>query len=145
MIGLRISEVKGLFFDRQAVLTPAAKAKRRALTRFGGYVRRVSRNSIRKVGKSGATAKPGQPPKSRTGLLKQHIYFVYDKAKDSVIIGPAALSGRREQSRLATEVLEVGGTVVRDGQTYVFAKHPYMQPAFEKTLPRAAEMFKGTM
>lgn len=145
MIGLRISDAKGLFFDKQAVLTPAAKAKRRALTKFGAYVRRVSRNSIRKVGKKGAAAKPGQPPKSRTGLLKQHIYFVYDKANDSVIIGPAALSGRRDQSRPATEVLEVGGTVTRDGEAYVFAKHPYMKPAYEKTLPKAAAMFKGSM
>ena len=145
MIGIRISDAKSLFFDRGAVLSPMAKAKRRALSRFGAFVRRASRSSIRKVGKNGAPAKPGQPPKSRTGLLKQHIYFLYDAKNDSVIIGPAALSGTVSQSRLATETLEVGGSVTRDGQIYVYAKHPYMKPAYEKTLPKAAEMFKGSL
>lgn len=143
MIGMKISDAKGLFFDKNAVLTPTEKAKRKALSKFGAYVRSGSRRSIRKVGKSGAPAKPGQPPKSRTGLLKRFIFFVYDKQNDSVIIGPAALNGTKEQNRLATEVMEIGGSVTRDGKRYVYAKHPYMEPAFQKELPKAAAMFSG--
>lgn len=143
MIGFTISDSKGLFFDRQAVLKPADRARRKALSKFGAYVRNTSRRSIRKVGKNGKPANPGQPPKSRTGLLKNHIYFLYDKQADSVIIGPAALNGRRQQTRVATDVLEIGGSVTRDGQQFVYAKHPYMQPAFNQQLPKAAAMFRG--
>lgn len=143
MIGVKISDAKGLFFDRQSVLAPAQRAKQKALSKFGAFVRRDARRSIRKVGKKGNPAKPGQPPKSRTGLLKNHIYFLYDKQADSVIIGPAALNGRRQQTRVATDVLEIGGSVTRDGQQFVYAKHPYMQPAFNQQLPKAAAMFRG--
>lgn len=141
MIGF---EIKKLFFDRQAVISKVDAATRRVLSKFGAFVRRSAKSSIRKRKKP---APPGQPPSSHTGLLKKFIFFGYDADRRSVVIGPTRLNqkGRGE----APPLLEYGGkaTLVRRGKKkYVtYQARPYMGPAFEKEKPQLPAMWRGSI
>ena len=104
MLGVQIGPAKSLFFDRPAVRNAVDRAQRRVLSRFGAYVRRGARSSIRKRKRP---APPGSPPSDHTGRLKRNIFFVYEPVKSSVVIGPARLSGSTD----APETLEHGGVV----------------------------------
>ena len=107
MIGF---EIKQLFFDRQAVISRVDPATRKVLSKFGAFVRRTAKGSIRN---RKAAAPPGSPPSSHTGLLKKFIFFGYDPQRESVVIGPTRLD-RRGQGE-APSLLEHGGqtTLVR--------------------------------
>ena len=141
MIGF---EIKRMFFDRQAVISKVDAATRRVLSKFGAFVRRSAKSSIRKRKKA---APPGQPPSSHTGLLKKFIFFGYDADRRSVVIGPTRLNqkGRGE----APPLLEYGGkaTLVRRGKKkYVtYQARPYMGPAFEKEKPQLPAMWRGSI
>ena len=141
MIGF---EIKRMFFDRQAVVSKVDAATRRVLSRFGAFVRRSAKSSIRKRKKA---APPGQPPSSHTGLLKKFIFFGYDAARQSVVIGPTRLNqkGRGE----APPLLEYGGkaTLVRRGKKkrVTYQARPYMGPAFEKEKPQLPAMWRGSV
>jgi len=141
MIGF---DIKRMFFDRQAVISKVDAATRRVLSRFGAFVRRSAKSSIRKRKKP---APPGQPPSSHTGLLKKFIFFGYDADRRSVVIGPTRLNqkGRGE----APPLLEYGGkaTLVRRGKKkhVTYQARPYMGPAFEKEKPQLPAMWRGSI
>jgi len=141
MIGF---DIKRMFFDRQAVISKVEAATRRVLSRFGAFVRRSAKSSIRKRKKP---APPGQPPSSHTGLLKKFIFFGYDADRRSVVIGPTRLNqkGRGE----APPLLEYGGkaTLVRRGKKkrVTYQARPYMGPAFEKEKPQLPAMWRGSV
>lgn len=121
---------KEMFFDRQAVIRAADRGTRRALSRFGAFVRTSARHSIRK---RKAVSEPGQPPSSHVGLLRKLIYFGYDAARRSVVIGPTPLHGTAEVPPL----LEYGGKARRPDRrggrvTAVYRPRPFMGPAFER-------------
>lgn len=88
MIGFRINQAKTFFFDKP-ILSAFDKATVKNLSKFGAFVRRTAKGLIRKVGKKGKPSAPGNPPKSRTGILKEFLYFAFDPSKGSVVIGPA--------------------------------------------------------
>jgi len=127
MLGL---DVKQFFFDRQAIVAKVDAATRSVLSKFGAFVRRTARGSIRS---RKAPAAPGSAPSSHTGLLKRLIFFGYDPARQSVVIGPAPLRSTVE----APPLLEYGGTARRKGRngktkSATYQARPYMGPAFEK-------------
>jgi len=137
-------EIKQLFFDSPKVVRAVDSTTRRVLSKFGAFVRRTARSSIRKRKR---ISEPGSPPSSHSGLLKKFIFFGYDPAKRSVVIGPERLSqsGRGE----APHLLEYGGTgtVERRGKrrrAKVRAR-PFMGPAFEKEEPKLAAMWRDSI
>ena len=141
MIGFEITR---LFFDKKAVTRRVDRTTRRVLSRFGAFVRRTARSSIRKRKR---TSEPGKPPSSHTGLLKKFIFFGYDPRRDSVVIGPVRLSqkGRGE----APSLLEYGGNtrVEHRGQrkrARVRAR-PFMGPAFEQEQPKLPAMWRDSI
>lgn len=134
-----IETTKKFFFDRAAVERAVDNGTRRALSRFGSFVRQRARTSIRK---RKATSKPGSPPSSHEGSLRRLILFAYDPSRKSVVIG--ATPFKRGE---APALLEYGGTVTRkgrDGNLRVlhYRPRPFMAPAFKAELPKAALMFK---
>ncbi len=147
MIGLKIDKAKGMFFDSPKVMRAVDKATRRVLSKFGAYVRRGAKSSIRKRKKASA---PGSPPSSHTGLLKQFIYFGYDPAARSVVIGPARLN---KTSGTAPAALEYGGssstTTIRRGKRVRLpskvAARPFMHPALNKELPKLPAMWRNSV
>lgn len=133
-------DIKRLFFDRKAVISKVDAATRKVLSKFGAFVRRTARGSIRSRRKP---APPGAPPSSHTGLLKKFIFFGYDPAQRSVVIGPARLGGRGYGE--APSILEYGGqtTIVSHGKRKkaTYRARPYMVPAFEKEKPKLPAMW----
>ena len=143
-----ISQFKNVFFDRDKVLKSLDKAVGKNMKKFGAYVRRSARSSIRNKKKS---SPPGKPPRNVTGKLKDFIFFGYDQSKKTVIIGPA---GFEDKPNRPPELLEHGGIVVRPkrrrgkGQeqiTYTYGGNPFMVPARDKELPKFMESMKDSM
>ena len=141
MIGMKF---KRMFFTSKAVLSATDRATRRVLSKFGAYVRRTAKSSIRK---RKAISAPGKPPSSHTGLLKRFILFGYDPAKRSVVIGPLRLTrgGRGDAPR----ALEEGGTsrMVRRGRKkrLKIKARPFMGPAMEKEKPKLPQMWRDSV
>jgi hypothetical protein len=69
------------------VLKKAKAASLRNLGQAGAYIRGIAKRSI-KV--SPEPSEPGKPPHTRKGRLKRGILFAVEKARQSVVIGPAA-------------------------------------------------------
>jgi hypothetical protein len=140
-------EIKRLFFDRRAVHRSADRATRRVLSRFGAFVRRTAKSSIRKRKRPSA---PGKPPSSHTGLLKRFIFFGYEPNRRSVVIGPARLNQKIGD---APHALEHGGvsTVVeglrgkRRKRRVRIAARPFMGPAFEKERPGLPALWRDSI
>ena len=142
MIGYRLSQAKGLFFDRAKVTGAVDKGTRRVLSKFGAFVRRSAKSSIRKRKR---VSEPGKPPSSHTGLLKRHIYFLYSPERRSVIIGPVLLNSKSD----APYLLEHGDTVTRKRRgkrvRMNYRARPFMRPAFEKEQLQLPELWKDSV
>ena len=141
MIGMKF---KRMFFTSKAVLSATDRATRRVLSRFGAYVRRAAKSSIRK---RKAISAPGKPPSSHTGLLKRFILFGYDPTRRSVVIGPLRLT--RGNRCDAPRALEEGGTarMVRRGRKkrMTIKARPFMGPAMEKEKPKLPHMWRDSV
>ena len=142
MIGLKLPQAKGLFFDRAAVTGSVDKATRKVLSKFGAFVRQSARTSIRK---RKATSEPEQPPSSHTGLLKRNIFFVFSPETRSVVIGPILLNKGTDAPR----ILEHGETVVRRRRNrrvrIKYERRPYMGPAFEKEQSQLPALWRNSV
>ena len=143
MIGVRLSQAKRLFFDRQKVLSKVSRAERRVLSRFGACVRQEARQRIRRRKR---VSRPDESPTNQTGLLKRHIYFVFDPDCRSVVIGPARMTTGSE----APATLEYGGQAVvatSAGQPVRVAieERPYMGPAFRQELPKVPALWRDSV
>lgn len=153
-----ISQFKRTFFDARRVTDPAERVIKTKLSRFGAFTRRTAKTSIKKAPKvdaSGkikrgrkkkgveyrdAVSKPGDPPFGHgQQLYKKFIYFGYDAAKQTVIIGPALF--KRQGPYIVPEIIEKGGDVliVRPGRRprpARFRARPAMQLAHDAELPK---------
>lgn len=142
MIGMTIDQAKGMFFDRKVVTNAVDRAERRVLSRFGAFVRRGARSSIRKRKR---VAEAGMPPSSHTGLLKRNIFFLYEPHHSSVVIGPTLLGTGTHAPRL----LEHGGAVTRRRKKrrvrMTYQPRPFMGPAFEKEEPKLPQMWRDSV
>lgn len=141
-MGFDFAKVRSAFFDSPAVLAKVAAGKRRGLSKFGAFVRRRSRSSIRK---RKASSPPGQPPSSHAGQLRL-IFFAWDQSAESVVVGPVSTEGGGR----APQLLEFGGTATRrrrDGRSRQlhYAGNPFMAPALDAELPKFASQFKGML
>ena len=167
MIDMRLKSFQKMFFPSKAIPRRVDAASRKVLSKFGAFVRRTARSSIRK--RKGAS-KPGQPPSSHTGLLKKFIWFGYEPKKRSVVIGPARLASRNSGApeileyggmhKLKTDmILRVGGPgrdnkgrftlgqrkKVRKGKKLRIAARPFMGPAMEKEKPQLPSMWANSV
>lgn len=143
MVSMRVT---GLFFDAPAVQRAMDKSKRQALSKAGAFIRRTAKTSIR-AGKT--VSKPGHPPHSHAGHLRRLLFFAYDLATASVVIGPA-----RFKEAEAPNLLEKGGTVTRKISNargrrrrvrMVYRARPFMGPAMEKELPNLPKRWHNTI
>lgn len=135
--GVDFKTAKANFVDRKAVLSYVEKKQKRALSKFGAFVRATARQSIRKRKKA---SRPGQPPTNQTGLLKKFIFYFYDEREGSVVVGPVKLKRNPD----ALEALEFGGRFDRSigrgsgrkRRRVLYKARPFMQPAYEKEKPQ---------
>jgi len=155
MISLKM---KSCFFDRASVKYRVDRRSRQVLAKFGAFVRRTAKQSIRKRKRS---SMPYRPPSSHTGLLRRFIWFAYDRQRQSVVIGPVRLSERNRGA--APEALEYGGTArvehrdrgnKRRFQTALrkqtttttrIQPRPFMNPAFEQEKKRLPSLWRDSI
>jgi hypothetical protein len=151
MIGYGVNEAKKLFFDRPKIMDAATKATRKVLSKFGAFVMTSARQSIRNT--KGPSA-PGQPPHSRTGLLKKFLFFGYDPARASVVIGPVKLTkDLSPDGKTIPQLLEEGGKAAfhtkfaknRRARAYTLAPRPFMGPALKVNLPQLPDMWRDSI
>lgn len=143
-VGMSLKSAQAGFFDRKTVIRAADRATGKVLSRFGAFVRRAARSSIRR---RSTVSRPGQPPTSWTGLLRRFLFFSYEPQKRSVVIGPARL---RRSDGEAPPLLEHGGTVARRRRGAArrvlrYRARPYMGPAFEKEKPKLPQMWRDSV
>lgn len=142
-IGFRIQQAKGLFFDRQKVQSAVSRAERRVLSQFGAHVRQDAKQRIRRRKRP---SRAGESPTNQTGLLKRHIYFVFDPDRRSVVIGPVLLN----RSTGAPATLEHGGETTietrrREAVRVTITPRPYMGPAFQQELPKLPALWRDSV
>jgi hypothetical protein len=130
------------FFDRAAVRSAVDAATRRVFSKFGAFVRQRARTSIRR---RKGSSRPGSPPHSHVGLLKRFIFFAFDPARKSVVVGPTLIRSESEAPRL----LEHGGEFVDedDGEPRLrrYAARPFMGPAFEMELASLPDLWRDSV
>jgi hypothetical protein len=146
--GQSFCKVKTLFFDSPAVVAAVDSATRKVLNRIGGMIRLTARRSIKKAPSHTAVSKPGKPPLSHTGLLRNYIYYSFDPQPRSVVVGPVALNAKGKD---VPRTLEHGGRAVISSQRSVFRrtinikKRPYMQPALLANKDGMAALWKNSV
>lgn len=130
----------------RSLIKPARRRRVSELTpiELAAYKRAVAiaKKQGRRPPKLGrASSKPGEPPRSQTGLLRQFIWFAYDPFSDSTVVGPVKLN----RPSGAPETLEHGGYArVHGRQTYI-APRPYMRPALEAEEDKFAQMWRDSI
>jgi hypothetical protein len=86
-----------------------------------------------------ASSKPGEPPRTPTGRLRDSIMFSVDEQQHSTVIGPIKLNG----SSHAPTVLEFGGTEPFHGHQVDIKARPFMQPALMAEINAMPQLFEG--
>lgn len=135
--------LRGTFFDQAGLIRKSDAMQRKALSKFGAFVRKRMRQSIRRRKKS---ANPGEPPSAHGSNLKQ-IFFAWDDSKRSVVVGPIIFSVRDGGGK-APGLLERGGERISrtkrgKSRRLHYRKFPFAVPAMEAELPKFAGLFKG--
>ena len=103
------------FFDKPKILRLMEKANLKALRKSGAVVRKIARRSIRSGGKGGKVSRPGEPPRSHTGILKRFLFFALQPATTSVFVGPIKTNqvffgkNRKDKKEGTPLILEVRG------------------------------------
>ncbi len=143
MIGMTFQAAKGGFFDREKVQRSVDAGTRKVLSKFGAFVRQDARQRIRRRKRP---SRPGESPTNQTGLLKRHIYFVFDPDRRSVVIGPVLLN----RSTGAPATLEHGGETTietrrREAVRVTITPRPYMGPAFQQELPKLPALWRDSV
>lgn len=134
-LDLRIGVDTSMFFSTRAVRQAVDRAKRRVLIQQGAYLRKVAQHLIHR--RRGAS-RAGSPPHSHAGLLRDQIFYGYDRAAESVVVGPRVFN-RSD----APGVLEFGGRHPRTGRRY--PARPFMGPALERSEPKLASFWQDSV
>ena len=136
-----------MFFDDDRIKRAVDSATRKNLSKAGAFVRTAAKSSIRK---RKAISAPGQPPTSRTGLLKRFIFFGYDANRKTVVVGPMRL---RQKIGKAPEALEHGGpsTILggrgkrRVKRQIIVEARPFMGPAMKQEAPKFPNIWANSV
>lgn len=125
-------KLKQSFFDRDAILKSMDKATRKALSKFGAFVRQRAKTSLRYRNKVSAAGSPPSAHRSAmsgikkgntrkkqqpTSPLREFIFFAYDAQEKAVYIGPAKTNqvffdhNREPVTGTVPRVLEEGGQI----------------------------------
>jgi hypothetical protein len=146
------------FFDRDLVKRKLDAATRRVLSKFGAFVQRRDKSSLRyETGKRKKSAagqtpvvhrsekftrqsknrKTGQVTRRPASPLKELVFFAFDQARNSVVIGPEAFRNSKLGGGVVPPLVEYGGTgpfldpETGERKTGHWAPRPHLVPAFE--------------
>lgn len=140
------------------------RAEKRVLMKFGAYVRKRDKSSLRYRKKPSSAGSPPSVHRSegftkrkknrKTGAvsrqpsspLRELIFFAYDAGTKTVVIGPVMFKGSKAGGGVARTIEEGGtGPGISDGRRIMkrYQAHPHTGPAFQAELPKVASMFKN--
>lgn len=108
---------------------PIPREKQRVGRRQGALIRTIARRSIRR---RRTPSQPGGPPRSKTGLLRNFIFYSWDPVSQSIVIGPQRLSGKGLGD--APRRLELGDR-----------NRPFMRPALGSARTKLPELWRGAI
>jgi hypothetical protein len=125
-VHLTVKEFKEGFFDRITVYDRSLEYTMKKLSRQGAIVMTIARRSMRrKLGPS----LPGNPPNAHLGLMRDLLFFAFDRSSFSVVVGPAVIAG----GGVAPGLHEEGGVVQNKRpfgpRVFVYPPRAYMKPA----------------
>ena len=142
MLSVDMRLAKSMFFDRAAIKNKVDARSRKVLSKFGAFVRRGARRSIRTRRR---VSFPGHAPSGHVGTLKRGILFGYDSGRRSVVIGPVRLPSKTNSSKTLPG-LEYGGRIdLSQGGTATIKARPFMQPAFESELKNVQKLWADSI
>jgi hypothetical protein len=132
---------------RQAVRSTLRKARMKKLSEMSKDERRLwkirveyaKRNGRPKPKRPLASSKPGEPPRMVLGYIRKFLYFAYEKAKRTVVIGPALINSPTG----APATLEKGGVARVRGRLVRIAPRPYMAPMWQEYYPQLPDYLLG--
>lgn len=167
MSNLSVKQAKGGFLDRKAVIDAVSKAKIKVLGRQGALVRRIAKNSMKR---RKGPAPAGSPPNAHEGKLKDFLFFAYDTASQTMVVGPAKLGKgtapkiqehggivyergfydrRGRWVPLRSLPVEMRAAVIQAGKITLRAckvePRPFMKPGLEKAKPMLAKEWRGAV
>lgn len=157
----QFASVKSFFFDRKEITQKLDPETRKALSKFGAFVRRTSKSSLKYGDKPSPVGKPptvhrsqgftrkkkvkGQVVQQPSSPMRELIFFSYDPTTRSVVVGPT-LGGSKSS---APEMQEHGGTnvIAVDGVRKIahYRPRPFMRPAFDKELAKVEGYFMNIL
>jgi hypothetical protein len=147
------AQVKKLFFDRQKIIDAMDRSTRAALSKAGAFVRQRARTSMKRSKK---TAEAGKPPRAHAGQIRDLLFFGYDAARRSVVVGPTAFEGSEDDRGMGgAAVQEFGGKVIIPARMVAGKKqprrvitvkpHPFMGPALEAEAPAFPSYWQSSL
>lgn len=130
-----------MFFDAPGVLRKVKDGTKSALSKFGAFVWRRAKSSIRRRKKP---SQPGQPPSSHAGQLRDLLFFGYDVTTETVVVGPQLFKSKTNPT--VPELLELGGrSVTWKGTPALYRAFPFMKPALDAEQDNFSGMFAGSV
>ena len=133
------------FIDRPGVFEAVDAKFVKVFGRTGGFGRQVMRRGMRKK----KTASPaGGYPSSRSGLLKDSIYFNYDKSTKTLVIGPLRFDRQPDWLPAGIDtvpqLINEGGTYTRSKgsfhQVFNYPARPFVNLTRPKTVDKLKEL-----
>lgn len=163
MNALKFKAAKGNFFDRDKIIKAMDRATLRVLNQFGRMVRKRAQASLKYGDRPSA---PGSPPtahrsrsitktsrstgrtrKRSVSYLREFLFYSYDDAAKSVVIGPSKLDQTVDSDALPA--LEYGGSSTVSsrgkGRRVKIRPRPFMRPALDAELPNLAPLWRNSV
>lgn len=127
-------------WDGRRVQRKARDATITSLGRAGAYLRGIARRSIKVAADA---SRPGKPPHTRRGRLKNAILYAVEKPRQGVVIGSTA----SEIGRVGS-THEFGGTEPpkkRRGKRRKYPARPFMGPALQIAKERLPKFWANSV
>jgi len=152
-VGFR--SLSGAFFDSEKVRRSLDAKTRRALSRFGAFVWRRSKSSLKyRTVKSAAGSPPsvhrseqftrikkskGKEVRQASSPFRELRYFAWDERTRSVVVGPTIF----RRSNLIPKLHAFGGSVRTKKGLATYQKRPTEELALQAELPKFTGLFRS--
>ncbi len=155
---------RNAFYGR-LLFARVAEANRRVFGRFGGYVRKVAKTSIKKAPQVDVTtgkrlgpgrrrkgvvtrddvSQPDSPPFAHVGRIGQRLFFAYDPQTQSEVIGPEPYGQNTLRELEEGGVITIGPRGRRKGRRVTLRRRPFMLPAFRLGLEQLPGWYRDSV
>lgn len=145
----------GSFFDSPKVQRMLDAKSRRAISRFGAFVWRRAKSSLKVRSAPSALGSPpsvhtssgftrlkkrkGKQVSTASSPFRELRYFAWDDRTKSVVVGPVIF----RKSSLVPNLHAFGGTVRSKLGLQVYPKRPTEELAMERELPKFTSLFRS--